>query len=87
MIPRFKFSLAPQVHLFNDCNDNFTPISGETNAIFTTQTSGSYAVEVSLNNCSEISNCFTINTSTGINDFNEQYDINFFPKTQQLMIL
>ena len=44
---------------------------GETNATFTTQTSGSYAVEVSLNNCSEISDCFAINTSTGINDFNE----------------
>ena len=71
-----------------DCNDNFTPISGETNATFTTQTSGSYAVEVSLNNCSEISDCFAINTSTGINDFNEQYDVNFFPNptTNDLVI-
>ena len=66
----------------------FTPIAGETNATFTTQTSGSYAVEVSLNNCSEISNCFAINTSTGINDFNEQYDVNFFPNptTNDLVI-
>ena len=71
-----------------DCNDNFAPIAGENNATFTTQTSGSYAVEVSLNNCSEISNCFTINTSTGINNFNEQYEVKFFPNptTNDLVI-
>ena len=71
-----------------DCNDNFAPISGENNATFTTQTSGSYAVEVSLNNCSEISNCLTINTSTNINDYNKQYEVKFFPNptTNDLVI-
>ena len=71
-----------------DCNDNFAPIAGENNATFTTQTSGSYAVEVSLNNCSEISNCFTINTSTNINDYNKQYEVKFFPNptTNDLVI-
>ena len=31
---------------------------------------------------------FAINTSTGINDFNEQYDVNFFPNptTNDLVI-
>ncbi|MDC3115637.1 T9SS type A sorting domain-containing protein [Bacteroidota bacterium] len=71
-----------------DCNDNFAPITGETNATFTTQTSGLYAVEVSLNNCSEISDCFTINTSTGINDNYKKYEVKFFPNptTNDLVI-
>ena len=71
-----------------DCNDNFAPIAGENNATFTTQTSGSYAVEVSLNNCSEISNCFTINTSTNINYYHKQYGEKFFPNptTNDLVI-
>ena len=54
-----------------DCNNNFAPIVGETNATFTTQTPGYYAVEVTLNNCSIISDCFTITSTTGI-DFTNQ---------------
>jgi len=62
-----------------DCNNNFTPIAGETNAIFTTQNSGYYGVEVTLNNCSVISDCFTITSTVGIDGFGTQYAIHLFP--------
>ena len=62
-----------------DCNDNFAPIAGETNAIFATQNSGYYAVEVSLNDCSVISDCFTISITTGIDALYKQYGIQLFP--------
>ena len=35
-----------------DCNNNFAVISGENNSIFSTQNSGDYAVEVTINDCS-----------------------------------
>ena len=43
-----------------DCNNNFAVISGETNSIFSTQNSGDYAVEVTINDCSAISDCYNI---------------------------
>jgi len=71
-----------------DCNDNFAPISGETNVTFTPQVSGNYAVELTLNNCSVISDCFTI-TSTSYKDILEKkYDVKIFPNptTNELII-
>ena len=58
-----------------DCNDNFAPIAGETNATFTTQNSGYYAVEVTLNDCSVISDCFTIAPFISLCDSFEVTDI------------
>ena len=54
-----------------DCNNSFAPIAGENNVNFTTQISGYYAVELSLNGCSVISGCFAIPTTVGI-DFTSQ---------------
>ena len=67
------------IYQWVDCNNNFSPINGETNAMFTTQNSGYYAVEVSYNNCSEISDCFTINNVSGLDDLNRKYEITLFP--------
>ena len=62
-----------------DCNDNFNLISGETNAAFITQNAGDYAVEISLNNCSVISDCFTITSALGDNILDIHYDVHVFP--------
>ena len=71
--------VAGTIYQWLDCNDNFTQISGENNAIFTTQNSGYYAVEVTLNDCSVISDCFTITSTVGIYDFDNKYEIQLFP--------
>ena len=44
-----------------DCNNNNTPISGETNQTFSPTSNGNYAVEVTQNGCTAISNCYQIN--------------------------
>jgi len=53
-----------------DCNNNFTPIAGETQQSFTATSNGSYAVEISENGCVDTSACYTI-VNVGIveNDF------------------
>ncbi len=43
-----------------DCENGNTPISGETNRSFTASKNGNYAVEVTGNSCTEISNCISI---------------------------
>jgi hypothetical protein len=58
-----------------DCNDNFAPIPLETNATFTTQNSGYYAVEVTFNDCSAISDCFTIAPFISLCDSFEVTDV------------
>ena len=70
---------AGTIYQWVDCNNNFAPIAGETNAIFTTQNSGYYGVEVTLNDCSLISDCFTITSTVGIDVFSPQYAIHLFP--------
>ena len=67
------------VYQWVDCNDNFAPILGETNATFTTQTPGDYAVEISLNNCSVISDCYTIAVISSNEVLNSKCEIQLFP--------
>ena len=62
-----------------DCNNNFAPILGENNSTFTTQNPGHYSVEITLNGCSVISDCFTITPILGIDIFDTQYEIQLFP--------
>ena len=67
------------IYQWLDCNNNFFPIFGEINSTFTTQNPGNYAVEISLNGCSAISECFTITPVVGIDVFDTQYEIQLFP--------
>ncbi len=46
-----------------NCEDNL-PIPGETNQVFTAVENGSYAVTVSLDNCTLTSDCFDVTTVT-----------------------
>ena len=67
------------IYQWLDCNNNFSPIFGEINSTFTTQNPGNYAVEISLNGCSAISECFTITPVVGIDVFDTEYEIQLFP--------
>jgi hypothetical protein len=53
-----------------DCNNNYSPIAGQTNQTYVAIVNGSYAVEVTMNGCVDTSGCRTI-SSVGIieNDF------------------
>mgnify|MGYP001292453148 CR=1 FL=1 len=62
-----------------DCNNNFAVISGETNSIFSTQNSGDYAVEVTINDCSALSDCYNIYNNVNVDFFNTTSTIQLFP--------
>ena len=62
-----------------DCNNNFAVISGETNSIFSTQTSGDYAVEVTINDCSALSDCYNLYNNVNVDVYNTNYPIQLFP--------
>lgn len=44
-----------------DCNNSFLPINGETNQSYTAPVSGTYAVQVNLNGCTNTSSCTQVN--------------------------
>ena len=62
-----------------DCADNFAPIAGETSSTFTTQISGEYAVQVTLNGCTEISDCFIITNTLGFDELGNGFNVDLFP--------
>ena len=45
-----------------DCNNNNAPIPGATESYYEVAANGSYAVEVTVGNCTKLSSCFVINT-------------------------
>src|SRR5690606_33175692 len=65
----------------------FTPITGETNNYFAPTFTGSFAVVVSKNNCTDTSNCHVI-TITTISEKNTLDKIEIYPNpfTNQLFI-
>jgi hypothetical protein len=60
-----------------DCNNNFTPLSGQTGQSFTATDDGSYAVEITYNNCVDTSACINI-INAGI-DYVFSEMINIYP--------
>ena len=63
-----------------DCNNNYAPIPGETNQIFTATANGSYAVEVTQNGCVDTSACEQVN-NVGINEINSSITLHPNPTT------
>ena len=59
-----------------DCDDNFSPISGETNQAFTAIENGNYAVIITDGLCSDTSDCVVI-SNVGVGA--EQLDLSVFP--------
>jgi hypothetical protein len=71
-------NMAGAQYQWVDCNNNFQPIAGATQASFSPTTTGSYAVVVSSNGCSETSTCYFINT-VGLNELQVESDFSIFP--------
>ena len=64
-----------------DCNNDLSPIADATNQSFTVTENGSYAVEVTLEGCSEISDCIIIDYLSI--DKNELPTITLFPNPNE----
>jgi hypothetical protein len=60
-----------------DCNNGNTAIAGETNQSFTPSANGSYAIEVTIGNCTETSACEAI-TTIGL-DENTMISLTIYP--------
>jgi len=60
-----------------DCNNDYTPIPGETNQSFTAIVNGNYAVKITNGECTKTSDCYSVNT-LGVNNL-ENSGITLYP--------
>lgn len=65
-----------------DCNNNYSIINGETGQSFNASQNGNYAVEVSQNNCTDTSACYTV-TSVGIVENSFSNEIKVYPNPSE----
>ncbi|WP_299313842.1 T9SS type A sorting domain-containing protein [uncultured Aquimarina sp.] len=59
--PTFTTNTTGESYQWIDCDSN-TPIAGENNQSFTATENGNYAVEITINGCTERSSCFVVAT-------------------------
>lgn len=65
-----------------DCDNNYAPLTGETNQNFSPEISGNYAVELTENGCVDTSACVVITTVGLFDNFSEdKFDISPNPTT------
>lgn len=62
-----------------DCNNNFAPLPGDTNQIFTAAQNGNYAVVVTVGACSDTSKCVNINNTSIASPFDKNNELIVFP--------
>jgi hypothetical protein len=75
--PMLSANAAGATYQWVDCNNNYSPIAGETNQAFTAVVNGSYAVIVTENNCTDTSVCYMV-TTVGI-DSRTQNAFSIYP--------
>ena len=75
--PTLTAAAAGATYQWLDCNNNFTPITGEVNQSYTATASGNYAVEVTKNNCTDTSDCESV-TVVGLQE-NKVSNIHIHP--------
>lgn len=61
-----------------NCDSNYSVIEGETNQLFIAPRNGSYAVEITINDCIDTSSCILV-TTLGINDIVLAKNIILYP--------
>jgi len=69
--PNINANAFGAVYQWLDCNNNFAPIVGENNQSFIATNSGSYAVEISANGCTDTSRCVQI-VGVGVKELKQQ---------------
>lgn len=74
-------------YVWMDCDNNFSPIPGETNTSFSATKNGNYAVQLSENDCVDTSACLAI-TTVGIteNSFADYFDVYPNPTNGEFVI-
>ena len=61
-----------------DCNNNNAPVDGATQVQFTAPECGNYAVEVTVGNCTLMSDCFSV-TGVGLDEYTDDNVILVYP--------
>ena len=61
-----------------DCDNGYTPISGETGQSFTATINGNYAVIVTQNACTDTSSCYSVTSLRVIENYSD-FDILIYP--------
>jgi len=69
---------AGAIYQWLDCNNGYSVIDGETNQTFIATQNGSYAVKITLNSCTDTSNCYPV-TSVSVFGNTLCDDISVFP--------
>ncbi|HPR59798.1 MAG TPA: T9SS type A sorting domain-containing protein [Prolixibacteraceae bacterium] len=57
-----------------DCNNNNAPVDGANQAQFTASENGNYAVEVTVGDCSLLSDCLSV-TGVGFSEYTDEYNV------------
>ncbi len=55
-------------HQWLDCDDNYNKVWGQRDSIFTPESSGNYAVEVTFNGCTDTSTCYYYQDALGVDE-------------------
>jgi hypothetical protein len=76
--PTLSANVVGAQYQWVNCNNNFQPIAGATQASFTPTSSGSYAVIISSNGCTDTSICYTIN-NVGFDQLENETAFSVFP--------
>ncbi len=59
---------ADAIYQWMYCDDNFSPIAGATDSVYVPDQMGEYAVEITINNCRDTSDCYATNLRDFVNN-------------------
>lgn len=76
--PSYTAATNGAIYHWLDCNNNFTPLPGETSQTFIAQVNGSFALQVIENGCADTSQCFQV-PPAGFEGYGHTNTLNAFP--------
>ena len=70
-----------------DCNNSFAAIAGATSQVFQATANGSYAVEITKNNCTDTSACYAV-ANIGLDELSFSNQLTLYPNpTRNLLVI